>query len=551
MHIALYRSERPEQFEEIIGQRHIVRILQNQIRTGQVSQAYLFTGTRGTGKTTTARILAKAVNCTGSEGGRVPCGVCENCRSIKEGTFLDVVELDAASNNGVDDLRAIIDSVQYPPVLGRYKVYIIDEVHMLSASAENAFLKTLEEPPDYAIFILATTDPEKVRQTIKSRCMTLPFKRVSEKDLTAGMHRICDKKGVEIETAALEEIALKADGSVRDALSILEQCISTGDMPVTRELVLEYTGSVGEEFYLHLTEAARAGEIKEALLRIDEMIRSGRDPKQMLADWLLHCRNLMLAKYVEDAEEILRSSPENIERIRAQAEEMSASEIERAVRRLAEFVNLTRYSTQPRTLLEVAAVQMMELPSEKVPRAPRAEKKRPPVERPRRVAIEPQEKKEPEVAREPQPFFEPPVRQDGAEDRHVGELEAAGSLDEMWERIVDELAAKNTMFRVVVANHSRLTDYRNDEMVVTVKRNKLALAESYLEDMTRVAKQLYGARTYLVLKGGEVTPPLREETSVRATCEMQEELEERDTMVDELAEDAKNLLGVEVTIIDN
>ena len=195
MQPALYRAERPEVFEEIIGQKHIVRILQNQIRTGTVSQAYLFAGTHGTGKTSTARILAKAVNCMAGEpgdpGADLPCGKCENCEAIREGRFVDVIELDAASNNGVDDLRAIIEMVKYPPAVGRYKVYIIDEVHMLSTAAENAFLKTLEEPPEHAIFILATTDPQKVRSTIRSRCMQLNFRRVTEEELVEGMKRIC------------------------------------------------------------------------------------------------------------------------------------------------------------------------------------------------------------------------------------------------------------------------------------------------------------------------------------------------------------------------
>ena len=187
MQPALYRAERPEVFDDIIGQKHIVRILQNQIRTGTVSQAYLFAGTHGTGKTSTARILAKAVNCLegepGDPGVNLPCGKCENCEAIREGRFVDCIELDAASNNGVDDLRSIIDMVKYPPTVGRYKVYIIDEVHMLSTAAENAFLKTLEEPPEHAIFILATTDPQKVRATIRSRCMQLNFRRVTEGEL--------------------------------------------------------------------------------------------------------------------------------------------------------------------------------------------------------------------------------------------------------------------------------------------------------------------------------------------------------------------------------
>ena len=312
MQLALYRSERPEVFEDIIGQKHIVRILQNQIRTGTVSQAYLFSGTHGTGKTSTARILAKAVNCMVGEPGTpgadlgegrtIPCGHCANCEAIREGRFVDCIELDAASNNGVDDLRAIIEMVKYPPTVGRYKVYIIDEVHMLSQAAENAFLKTLEEPPEHAIFILATTDPQKVRSTIRSRCMQLNFKRVTESELAAGMERICAKRGIEVTRDALVTIASRADGSVRDALSILEQCIAAGDKKLDRNLVLEYTGAAGEDFFLALTGAVASGDIGKALIYIDEIAKRGKDAKQILKDWLMHYRNLMVCRECGKAE---------------------------------------------------------------------------------------------------------------------------------------------------------------------------------------------------------------------------------------------------------
>ncbi|MBQ6315483.1 MAG: DNA polymerase III subunit gamma/tau, partial [Mogibacterium sp.] len=361
MQLSLYRAERPEVFEEIIGQKHIVRILQNQIRTGTVSQAYLFSGTHGTGKTTTARILAKAVNCLegtpgeGDGGVSLPCGHCANCEAIREGRFVDVIELDAASNNGVDDLRAIIDMVKYPPSVGRYKVYIIDEVHMLSPAAENAFLKTLEEPPAHAIFILATTDPQKVRSTIRSRCMQLNFKRVSEEELAAGMARICEKRGVEATKDALITIASRADGSVRDALSILEQCMAAGDSHLDRNLVLEYTGAAGEDFYLALTEAVRAGDINKIFIYIDEIVKRGKDAKQILKDWLTHYRNLLVVKYVSKPERIIGSSSENSARLKKQADALELSQIERAIRLISEYINIGKYSERPRILLETVA----------------------------------------------------------------------------------------------------------------------------------------------------------------------------------------------------
>ena len=204
MYTALYRSERPEVFDEILGQEHIVRILKHQIESGEVSHAYLFCGTRGTGKTTTARILAKGVNCLNEEPKKRPCGVCENCKAIKDGTFMDVIEIDAASNNGVENIRELRESVKYPPAVGRKKVYIIDEVHMLSPGAFNALLKTLEEPPENVMFILATTEPQKLPATILSRCLRLDFKRVPQKLLMEGMRRICEEKGVKRVEAAGE-----------------------------------------------------------------------------------------------------------------------------------------------------------------------------------------------------------------------------------------------------------------------------------------------------------------------------------------------------------
>ena len=357
MQTALYRAERPEIFEDIIGQKHIVRILQNQLRTDTVSQAYLFAGTHGTGKTSTARILAKAVNCTGAKD-NPPCGKCENCEAIRECRFVDCIELDAASNNGVEDLRAIVDMVKYPPSIGKYKVYIIDEVHMLSQQAENAFLKTLEEPPEHAIFILATTDPQKVRATIRSRCMELNFRRVTEDEMIAGMKRICEKRGIMAADDALATIAARADGSVRDALSILEQCIAAGDKELNRSLVLEYTGAAGEDFFLALTDAVLSGDAGKTLVYIDEIIKRGKDARQILKDWLKHLRDLMVAKYVKNPERIVGMSAENLARVSEQAEKTGPDFIERAVKLLSEYINMGRYSERPRILLETAAVKL-------------------------------------------------------------------------------------------------------------------------------------------------------------------------------------------------
>ena len=526
MELALYRAERPEVFEDIIGQKQIVRILQNQIKTGTVSQAYLFTGTHGTGKTTTARILAKAVNCLDGEPGtgvNLPCGHCDNCEAIREGKFVDVIELDAASNNGVDDLRAIIDLVKYPPTVGRYKVYIIDEVHMLSTSAENAFLKTLEEPPEYAIFILATTDPQKVRSTIKSRCMQLNFKRVSEEELVAGMDRICKKKGVNATKEALGTIASKADGSVRDALSILEQCMAAGDKELDKNLVLEYTGSAGEDFYLALTGAVESGDLGKALLYIDEIIKRGKDAKQILKDWLEHYRNLMVVKYVSKADRILSISQENIARLKEQADQIDIKAIEGAIRLISEQVNLGRYSDRPRILLETTAVRLAgnDTPVEVVPKK---------IAKP--VAKQ-------EVKKAPAPVVdETPITEIAPLPR-----ENAGNAEDMWNRITMEISKRDRSFDSFVARHSVGESYEDGELTVRVKKNKIDLANNKLEEITSAAKALYGDGVRVTLLGGEI------ETRHMAEVEVDQVVDD-DTRMNEIAEDISNLFGVEVDIID-
>ena len=349
MYTALYRAQRPEVFSEVIGQDHIVRILKNQIQTGTVSHAYLFCGTRGTGKTTTARILAKAVNCLTEE--EKPCGHCANCMAIKDGTFMDVIEIDAASNNGVDNIRELRESVKYPPAVGRKKVYIIDEVHMLSTGAFNALLKTLEEPPENVIFILATTDPQKLPQTILSRCMRLDFKRVPEKVLIDHMGRICAEKGIEITERALRLLAANADG-----LSILDQCLSAGDRKLDRDIILEFLGTVSEEFFINLTDKVSLHDVAGALVILDEALQEGKDVKQLMKDWMSHYRSLLITKYIKNAEDMLNMSTENIEKLRAQSGQISLDEINSGIVTLSRTINDARYSSQPRILLELAIV---------------------------------------------------------------------------------------------------------------------------------------------------------------------------------------------------
>lgn len=585
MQLALYRAERPEVFEDIIGQKHIVRILQNQIRTGTVSQAYLFSGTHGTGKTSTARILAKAVNCMegvpGTEsadlgdGHTIPCGHCDNCEAIREGRFVDCIELDAASNNGVDDLRAIIDMVKYPPTVGRYKVYIIDEVHMLSTAAENAFLKTLEEPPAHAIFILATTDPQKVRSTIRSRCMQLNFKRVSEEELVAGMERICSKRGVDATRDALLTIASRADGSVRDALSILEQCTAAGDRHLDRKLVLEYTGAAGEDFYLALTDAVISGDAGKVFVYIDEIIKRGKDAKQILKDWLTHYRNLMVAKYVNKPERIIGSSTENISRLAAQAERLTIGDIESAVRLISEYINIGRYSERPRILLETAAVRLAGhgTSGTDATRRPQATGTGGAGARPLARSATSGSNVSPDrsatsgskgstmlstasadsvnadlteftgnvdadkYGRAGQADHEPATEIISSMPR-----EQMGSPEDMWDTIAGELSRTDRSFASFIGKHSRGTELDNGELIVTVRPGKMRLANDKLGDITRTARSLYGNEVFVTLRSGD--PDDYGDSSDASADPETSNIIEEDISIADVAADVESLFGI-------
>lgn len=563
MHLALYRSERPERFDEIIGQKHIVKILRNQIKNDNVSQAYLFTGTRGTGKTTTARILAKALNCTSKDPDiDVPCGECANCKAIKEGRFLDVVELDAASNNGVENLRQITESVQYPPTVGKYKIYIIDEAHMLTDAAENAFLKTLEEPPTHVVFILATTNPEKVKATIKSRCLTLNFRHVSEEELAEGIKRICNKKRIAIEDDAISLLARKADGSVRDGLSLLEQCITAGDENITRDLVLEYTGGAGDEFYLNLTDSIKRGEPGEALTAISEMIKVGKDAKQLLADWLLHYRNLMISKYVADPTELVKASHENISRIKEQTEALEDNEINFGIKLLAETMEKAKYSSQPRILLETVVIKLVlgeptaantvvqpsqvisprTVPnlSTQIKETPNAKKPPSDINRSNKAILE-----------EPKPLIEKKYNhlEGAAEDRHITEFEVNDDLNELWTRICDAVIRSDPTFKFMVQGYSRLVDSRDGELLVEVKNNKTRAAEDSKANMEAAVKKLCGENYYITLKSVGYNPAslaqLNMETKSQETEDEFNEDDEKDKMIEELAKDVANLFGID------
>ncbi|MBZ4664383.1 MAG: dnaX [Caloramator sp.] len=356
MYKALYREFRPQNFSQVVGQEHIVRTLKNQILQNKIPHAYLFCGTRGTGKTSTAKILSKAVNCLNLVDAE-PCNECEMCREINAGTLIDVFEIDAASNNRVENVRELIEDVKYPPHRARYKVYIIDEVHMLSQSAFNALLKTLEEPPKHVIFILATTDPQKVPPTILSRCQRFDFKRITTKDMVSRLRSVVQQVGALCDDDTLELISRVSDGAMRDALSILDQAIAMSDGKVEYQRVSEMLGLTSNEHIFNLVDFMIDRNIEGAIRTIDEVILSGKDVVQFIKDMTRHFRNLLLAKVSKNPEEILDLSKETINRLVEQSRKLRSEEIMRAVNLFVEAENSTKITNQWRILLEMTVIR--------------------------------------------------------------------------------------------------------------------------------------------------------------------------------------------------
>ncbi len=358
-YIALYRKWRPKTFDEVRGQDAVVTTLRNQVISGRIGHAYLFCGTRGTGKTSMAKILARAVNCEHPVNGN-PCNECASCRGILEESSINVTEIDAASNNGVDNIRDIRDQVQYPPTQGRYKVFIIDEVHMLSTGAFNALLKTLEEPPEYVIFILATTEVHKIPATVMSRCQRYDFKRISVKTITDRLRELTQAEDIRIEDKALEYIARTADGAMRDALSLLDECVAfrTEDT-LTYDKVLEILGAADLSMFEELFAAICSGRTAEALKVIAEAVEQGRDLSWFASDFLWYMRNLLVIGSTEDASQIIDASKENLEQMKAQAAGVSRETLMRYIGIFGELANQMRYSSQKRVQLELAVMRAM------------------------------------------------------------------------------------------------------------------------------------------------------------------------------------------------
>ena len=357
--LALYRKYRPQTFEDVRGRDAIVRTLKNQIITGRVSHSYLFAGTRGTGKTTIAKIFAKAVNCEHPHDGN-PCGECEMCRAIAEDRSFNVVEMDAASNNSVEDIRKVIEEVSYSPSEGKKRVYIIDEVHMLSGAAFNALLKTLEEPPEYAVFILCTTEPNRLPVTILSRCQRFDFGRLTTETIAGRLREVADAEHLEAEDRALHYIAGAADGSMRDGLSLLDQCnaFNYGAGELTYERTLEILGAVDPSVFSTLFRLVHDGRAAEAVHKLDELLMQGRELVQLITDFIWYLRNLMLLKASEDTARDMDVSGENLTRMIEDERKAEMPEIQRDIRMLSELTEQIRFSSNRRILAEAGLIRL-------------------------------------------------------------------------------------------------------------------------------------------------------------------------------------------------
>lgn len=354
-YIALYRKWRPQTFKDLVGQEHISRTLANAITSGHIGHAYLFAGPRGTGKTSTAKILAKALNCEHGPTSE-PCGQCEQCRKITEGSSMDVFEIDAASNRGIDEIRDLRETVKFAPVDGRYKVYIIDEVHMLTTEAFNALLKTLEEPPAHVVFILATTEAHKVPPTIQSRCQRYDFKRITVEEIEGRLRYIAKEMGMEAEDEALSMIAIQADGGMRDALSILDQCAALADGTITAERVRQILGLVGHDWIYKMTKALAARNVQDVLQILAELLRDGKDLKQVLSELSLHLRSLMIFQAAGTVEAMdLYAEPQDVLQ---QGELFVPDVLPRMIARLHEAMTEMKWSPQPRITVEVALMEL-------------------------------------------------------------------------------------------------------------------------------------------------------------------------------------------------
>lgn len=372
-HKALYRKYRPKTFDEVIGQDHIVKTLINQIKSNSISHAYLFTGTRGTGKTSTAKIFAKAINCLNPVNGS-PCLNCEVCTQLNNNSNLDILEIDAASNNRVDEIRDLREKIKYPPVYGKYKVYIIDEVHMLTDSAYNALLKTLEEPPEHAVFILATTEIQKLPQTILSRCMRFDFRLVSVEDLVNLLKKIFNDNGITYEEEALTLIAQKGEGSVRDTLSVADLCASFSNNHITYKSVLESLGSTSFEKLLKLANSLSENRGDEILENLDSLFNEGKNLSLLAKELIGFFKNLLIIKTVKNANSLLKMPNDMFEQLKLVTNNFEKEKLLEILEKLVNIETQLKFSINPKTIIEITLLGLIDVEKKTENLIPKTEK---------------------------------------------------------------------------------------------------------------------------------------------------------------------------------
>ncbi len=361
----LYRKWRPENFDDFIGQQSIITTLANQIQTGRIAHAYLFCGSRGTGKTSAAKVFARAVNCEQPDEHGNPCGQCEPCIQLAKENNMDIVEIDAASNNGVDEIRDLRDKVKYPPSVGKYRVYIIDEVHMFSTGAFNALLKTLEEPPEHAVFILATTEPHKLPTTILSRCQRFDFKRIPLKEIYDRLRHGCDQDELDYDDAALEWIARAAEGGMRDAWSILDMCLAYGQQRLTTDVVRSVLGTADRSFIFDFVDVLLKAQPGNGFFMLDDLVRDGHDVATFVRSVSQHLRDLLLAQLCkDDLAELLEITQEDAQRLLQQADSVGNEQLTRMLDLFVQAEADIKWASSARTVLELCIVKSCKPPQE-------------------------------------------------------------------------------------------------------------------------------------------------------------------------------------------
>lgn len=500
MHIALYRKYRPAAFADVVGQEHITHTLQSEVASGNPAHAYLFTGSRGTGKTTCAKILAKALNCRNPQNGD-PCGECEVCRGIDDGSVLDVLEIDAASNNGVDNIRDLRDEANFTPAVGKYRVYIIDEAHMLSTGAFNALLKIMEEPPAHVVFILATTEVHKIPATILSRCQRFDFYRIPRDAIASRLEYIAGKEGFTVTREAAELIAGLSDGALRDAISLLDLC-SSYSREITRDTVLEASGTVGTGHLYDLADAAADGDTARALAIAGELSRRSMDESRLCEQLIGHYRDLMLTRAVQDPTPLLDTPSLDLQRLRAQSDRYSMERILYSIEVLQEALGRMSRSAERRTELEVTLIKLCDprlsirtdaLLSriEKLESALRAGTTLPQTPAAARPAVQ----EEPELPEIPDfPDVMPVPEQPAPKEKPAARAEAPAPEEQKvlnWREVLDHLEKKNPALAGALVGSSAyrrggyvLIDCRDDFFLKLMRENDYArecIKQAFLE----------------------------------------------------------------------